>query len=68
MAVTQIKSTFSTINPGKVRRVFNDSGLFLGTITKLDNNKGYSVFRLKDGKRRVKRYLADAFKTIRREN
>lgn len=68
MAVTQIKSTFSPINPGKVRRVFNDSGMFLGTITKLDSGEGYSVFRLKDGKRRTKKYLADAFKTIRREN
>lgn len=68
MTTTQIKSTFSPINPGKVRRVFNDSGMFLGTITKLDSNKGYSVFRLKDGKRRTKRLLADAFKTIRREN
>lgn len=68
MSVTQIKSTFSPINGSKVRRVFNDSGMFLGTITKLDDNSGYSVFRLKDGKRRVKKYLADAFKTIRREN
>lgn len=68
MTTTQIKSSFSPVTGSKVRRVFNDSGMFLGTITKLDSNKGYSVFRLKDGKRRTKRYLADAFKTIRREN
>ncbi len=69
MAATQIKSSFSPINGSKVRRVFNDdTGMFLGTITKLENSQGYSVFRLKDGKRRVKKLLSDAFKTIRREN
>lgn len=68
MSVTQIKSTFSPINGSKVHRVFNDSGMFLGTITKLDDNSGYRVFRLKDGKLRTKKYLADAFKSIRREN
>lgn len=64
----QIKSSFSPINGSKVRRVFNDSGMFLGTITKLDDSSGYRVFRLKDGKLRTKKYLADAFKSIRREN
>ena len=69
MTTTQIKSSFSPINGSKVRRVFNDeTGMFLGTITKLENSQGYSVFRLKDGKRRTKRLLSDAFKTIRREN
>jgi hypothetical protein len=68
MTIAQVRGSFSPINGSRVRRVFNDSGMFLGTITKLDDNSGYRVFRLKDGKLRTKKYLADAFKSIRREN
>jgi hypothetical protein len=67
-ASTQAKGSFSPINGSKVRRVFNEHEMFLGTITKLDDGSGYRVFRLKDGKIRTKRYLADAFKSIRRDN
>lgn len=67
--INQARGSFSPINGSKVRRVFNDdTGMFLGTITKLDRNQGYRVFRLKDGKIRTKKLLSDAFKTIRREN
>lgn len=68
MTSANIKSSFSPINGSKVRRVFSDEGMFLGTITKMDDNSGYRVFRLKDGKLRTKRYLSDAFKSIRRQN
>lgn len=67
--VNNTKGHFSPINGSKVRRVFNeDTGMFLGTITKLDDGSGYRIFRLKDGKMRTKRYLVDAFKSLRREN
>jgi len=68
MTSANIKSSFSPINGSKVRRVFSDEGMLLGTITKMDDNSGYRVFRLKDGKLRTKKLLADAFKSIRREN
>lgn len=67
--VNNTKGHFSPINGSKVRRVFNeDTGMFLGTITKLDDGSGYRIFRLKDSKMRTKKYLADAFKSLRREN
>lgn len=66
-ASTQAKGSFSPISGSKVRRVF-EADRFLGTITKLDDGSGYRVFRLKDGKTRIKRYLADAFKSIKRQN
>lgn len=68
MASVQIKSSFSPVSGSRVRRVFDDHGIFLGTITKLESSKGYRVFRLKDGKLRTKRYLSEAFKTIKRQN
>lgn len=69
MAQVQIKSSFSPIAGSRVRRVYDDNnGSFLGTITKLDNSQGYRVFRLKDGKLRTKRYLSEAFKSIKRQN
>lgn len=69
MANIQIKSSFSPIAGSRVRRVYDErSGLFLGTITKLENSQGYRVFRLRDGKTRTKRYLSDAFKSIKRQN
>lgn len=64
----QVRGSFSPINGSKVRRVFNDNGILLGTITKMDDNSGYRVYRITDGKMRVKAYLKDAFKTIRRAN
>lgn len=58
---------FSENAGSKVRRVYDASGNLLGTITKRDDG-GYRVVRVRDGKVREKRYLEDAFKTIRRAN
>jgi ribosomal 30S subunit maturation factor RimM len=63
-----VKGSFSPINGSKVRRVFSENGILLGTITKMEDNSGYRVYRIKDGKMRVKPYLKDAFKTISRSN
>jgi len=58
---------FSPVNGSKVRRMWNEQGEFLGTITKLDQG-GYKVFRAADGKTRIKKLMADAYKSIRRVN
>ena len=68
MANSQVRGSFSPINGSKVRRVFSETGILLGTITKMDDNSGYRVYRITDGKMRVKAYLKDAFKTIKRAN
>lgn len=54
-------------NAANVRRIYDASGNFVGTVTKPENG-GYRVFRHKDGKVRVKDKLADAYKTIARAN
>lgn len=61
-----IKGRFSERN-SNVRHMYDASGALLGTITKLSDGT-YRVYRLKDGKVRVKEYLEEAFKTIRRSN
>lgn len=61
-----VRGSFSPVNGSRVRRVFNEAGILLGTITKVQD--GYRVYRITDGKIRVKPYLKEAFKTIRRAN
>jgi hypothetical protein len=58
---------YSDVAGTRVRRVFDSRGVILGTITKTDDGQ-YRVFRITDGKIRVKKYLDEAFKTIKRRN
>ena len=62
-----VKGTFSKVNGSKVRMMFDKDGKLIGSITKMENGD-YRIFRLKDGKTRVKQYLADAYKSIARSN
>lgn len=63
-----VRGSFSPVAGSKVRRVYNDQGVILGTITRLDDGKGYRIYRVSDGKTRIKPLLKDAFKSIRRQN
>lgn len=59
------KGEFSPVSGNSTRRVYDVSGNFKGLIIK--QSDGYLVQRI-DGKRRVKRTLAQAFASISRSN
>jgi hypothetical protein len=62
-----VKGKFSATNGSKVRMMYDASGNLIGTITK-QSDGSYRIFRLKDGKTRVKEMLVDAYKSIARAN
>lgn len=63
-----VTGKFSETEAGsRVRRMFDASGNFIGTITKQDDGS-YRIYRMKDGKVRTKEYLQDAYKSIARSN
>lgn len=62
-----VRGKFSDVAGSRVRRVFDSHGVILGTITKTDDGQ-YRVFRISDGKIRVKKHLEQAFRTIKRAN
>jgi hypothetical protein len=51
----------------RVRRMYDASGNYLGTITKRPEG-GYRVHRVSDGKQRIKSTLEEAKKSIARLN
>ena len=63
--VDNIKGSFSPVSGNNTRRMFDDRGNFLGLIIKC--SEGYRVQRL-DGKCRLKKTLAEAFRSIARVN
>lgn len=66
MTIKECKGSFSQVSGSSVRIVYTDSGKILGTVKKLEGNKGYKITRTIDGKVRTKPTLAEAYKSIRR--
>lgn len=66
MAIQKAVGHFSEAAGNTVRRVYTPEGTLLGVIRKL--SKGYKIYRVTDGKERIKPTLAEAFKSIRRSN
>jgi hypothetical protein len=60
-----VKGEFSPVSGNSTRRVFDISGNFKGLIIK--STQGYMVQRV-DGKHRLKKTLAEAFRSIARQN
>lgn len=63
--VKAVVGHFSPVAGNNTRRCYDPSGKFLGVIVK--GKEGYRVQRV-DGKSRVKRTLAEAFASVRRQN
>lgn len=65
-----VHGKFSELSGSGCRHVYDQQGNHLGVIVKLTKEQGggYKAIRTKDGKSRVKPLLADAFRTIRRQN
>ena len=65
-----VKGRFSELSGSGVRHVYDQQGNHLGVIVKLDKEHGggYKAIRTRDGKSRIKPFLKDAFKTIKRSN
>ncbi|WP_391560673.1 hypothetical protein [Robertmurraya sp.] len=61
----KVKGEFSPVSGNTTRRVYDVSGNFKGLIIK--RSEGYLVQRL-DGKSRIKKTLAEAFRSIARQN
>jgi hypothetical protein len=64
-AAKSVKGEFSPVSGNNTRRVFDIAGNFKGVIVK--SREGYLVQRV-DGKHRLKRTLAEAFRSIARAN
>lgn len=64
--VKQCYGKFSEVSGNGCRHVYTPEGRLLGVITKMEQG-GYRVLRM-DGKTRQKATLAEAFKSIRRQN
>lgn len=60
-----VKGEFSPISGNNTRRVYDVAGNFKGLIIK--STQGYMVQRV-DGKHRLKKTLAEAFRSIARQN
>lgn len=67
MAISKVHGKFSDLAGTGCRRVYTEEGTLLGIIRRLED-KTYRVYRQADGKIRDKKSLAEAFKTIRRQN
>lgn len=67
MAKTNVvKGVFSPVAGSAVRRMFDAEGNFIGTVTKCSD--GYRIVRFPDMKTRIKRTLAEAYRSIGRVN